>query len=324
MTNELIFKYLSGQASNREKDEVRVWIAESDARKKEFSRIKNAWILAGLDKEIDPEIKEKEIRRILGKIHFSDQKRSLPIRILKYAAVVTIIVGFSATLGYFISEWQIGQNPNYTEVIVPKGEQSRIVLPDGSKVLLNGDSYLKFASFSHSKMRKVSFKGEGFFQVTHDSSHPFIVETSDFNIKVLGTRFYVSSYPDDSLQTTYLERGKVEIELKEHNNIFLKPSEVFEYERNSGKFQKLTINDTRFTDWTKGILTIKGKTFAEFSKTLERRFNIQIIFGDSEVKNHVYTGSIKDEDLNSVLEAIKFASSINYKRNGRTVTFYSK
>lgn len=327
MSDKLIFKYFSGQSTKKETQEVREWMDNSEERKKRFSRLKNAWVLSGLDNEIDPEIKEREIKRILRRIRGiarTGNKNNRQFRWLKYAAAVTLIVSLSASVGYFVSKWHMDQQSGYTEVIVTKGERSKIVLPDGSIVQLNGDSHMKFDPLFYSKQRKVIFEGEAFFQVTHDASHPFVVETPNFNVKVLGTKFNVSSYPNDSIQTTYLESGKVEISLGEKSDIFLKPSEAFEYDNTTGTFRKLKINDTRFTDWTKGILTIKGETIGEFSKILERRFDIHVIFGDNEVKNHVYTGSIKDEDLASVLEAIKFASSIDYQRQGRTVTLYSK
>ena len=324
MSDNSIFKYFSGQSSKKETQEVREWMVESEDRKRKFSRMKNAWVLSGLDNEIDPKLKEREIKQVLRRIRGIEGKKIIRLRILKYAAVVTLIISLSASAGYFISNWRNAQQTGFTEVIVPKGERSKIVLPDGSIVQLNGDSYMKFDPSFHSKERKVTFEGEAFFQVAHDSSHPFVVETPNFSVKVLGTKFNISSYPSDSIQTTYLESGKVEVNLGGKSNIFLKPSEAFEYDRTTGEFQKLTINDTRFTDWTNGILTIKGETIGEFSKILERRFDIRIFFGDNEVKNHVYTGSIKDEDLNSVLEAIKFASLIDYKRNGKVVTLYSK
>ena len=86
----------------------------------------------------------------------------------------------------------------------------------------------------------------------------------------------------------------------------------------------MKLTDQRLSDWTKGLLTINAETLGELAKKLERRFNIRIIFDDDEVKNHIYTGSIRDEDLATVLIAIEFASSVKYERSGDTVTLFSK
>jgi ferric-dicitrate binding protein FerR (iron transport regulator) len=168
-------------------------------------------------------------------------------------------------------------------------------------------------------------EGEAFFDVTHNKSKPFVVETkNNLQVEVLGTTFNVSSYADDNAITTYLKSGKVKINIEGEEAIFLKPSEVLKFEKANGIAVKQAIDDERYFDWTKGILNINGETIEEFAKKLERRFDIEIIFGDNEVPNHNYSGSIKDEDLNTVLAALEYLSSLNYKKEGRVVTLFSK
>jgi ferric-dicitrate binding protein FerR (iron transport regulator) len=243
---------------------------------------------------------------------------------MKYAAAILLLVSFSGTIGYFISNSGSKSNSEFTEIYVPKGERSTVVLPDGSTVQLNSDSHLKFMSSFSSSEREVKLEGEGFFNVTHDKSRPFVVETPVLQVEVLGTMFNVSSYPNDSIVTTFLQTGKVKINSNKSDATYLSPNEVFTYNKTTHESSKSNIQDQRFIDWTKGILTIKEETIGELSRKLERRFNIQIEFGDNEVKDHMYTGSIKDEDLNTLLEALTFASSIQYKRNGDTITLFSK
>lgn len=327
MTDEILFKYISDQANGGEKRKVQEWAAISEERKKELSRMKNSWVLASLHNEGDPRIKELEIQLILDKISALNKKtgsKILRIKWLKYAAILFFVIGLSGLTGYFISNARF-LNSGFTEIIVPKGERSKVFLPDGSTVQLNGGSQLKFEPSFQSGKRKVFLDGEAFFEVTRDKSHPFIVETNNnFQVEVLGTRFNVSSYAEDKTITTYLESGKVKINMKGKEAIYLKPSEVFKYEKNSGDAIKQTINDESYSDWTKGILNIKGETIEELAKKLERRFDIEIIFGDDEVMNHTYSGSIKDEDLNNVLSALEFLSSLNFNRNGKVVTLFSK
>jgi ferric-dicitrate binding protein FerR (iron transport regulator) len=150
-----------------------------------------------------------------------------------------------------------------------------------------------------------------------------LVETGILEVEVLGTSFNVCSYSDDKTITTYLESGKVKISINGKEDIFLTPSEVLKFEKSTGKVTTRTIDDHCFSDWTKGMLNIKGETIEELAKKLERRFDVEIQFGDSEVQNHTYSGTIQDENLNTVLEALKFASSLNYKQNGKIVTIYS-
>jgi ferric-dicitrate binding protein FerR (iron transport regulator) len=325
MTDELIFKYISGQTNTDESIEIQNWVQESEGRKQELARLKNVWVIAGLNNEIDPVIKNDEIDRIwktIRQLSQKEQKRRLQILLTKYAAAILFLVGFSGTLGYFISHRVNVSPPEMTEIIVPRGQRSSIVLPDGSNVQLNSDSHLKFISFQTGK-RKVILDGEGFFQVTHDHSRPFVVEARGVEIEVLGTTFNVSSYPNDSVITTYLVNGKVKIS-NTRDEVVLSPSEVYKYNRTTHESSKMKVSDQRFSNWTKGVLTVEGETIAELSKKLERRYNVRIFFGDEEVKQHMYTGSIRDENLKLLLDALEFASSITYKQKGDSIILYSK
>jgi len=325
MKDELIYKYISGQTSTEESRIIQNWVEESTELKQELARLKNVWIMAGLDNEIDPNIKNPEIDRILkiiSKINKKEQKQILQKRIIRYAAAIFLLIGLSGTLGYYISTRVNVAHPEMTEIIVPKGQRSSIVLPDGSNVQLNSDSHLKFISFQAGK-RKVILDGEGFFQVTHDHSSPFVIEARGVEIEVLGTTFNVSSYPNDSVITTYLVEGKVKI-TNQKDEVVLIPSEVYRYNRTTHESSKMKVPDQRFSNWTKGVLTVEGETIAELSKKLERRYNVRILFGDEEVKQHRYTGTMRDDNLKLLLDALEFASSIKYIQKGDSITLYSK
>lgn len=325
MTEETLIKYITGQADAGEVNHIKAWASASEERQRELARMKNSWILSGLGNDVDQLIKEPEIRRILDKIRMvnkGDCKKPLRVKLLKYAAVLFLTISLSGSVGYFISQ-SILPASEYTRIIVPKGERSKVVLPDGSTVQLNGGSQLKFSPAVHSGKRTVLLEGEAFFDVAHDPSHPFVVETGKLQIKVLGTRFNVSSYPDDKTITTYLEKGKVEVRIKGQGDTYLKPTEALKFDKLTGNTTKRVITDSRFSDWTKGILNIKGETIEELAKKLERRFDIHILFGDHEVRKHIYSGSIKDENLETVLEALRFASSLKYEKHEKTVTICS-
>lgn len=327
MTDHLLLKYISGDADPDENSEVKLWASGSEERKKALARLKNVWVLAGLENEIDIGKRDAEIERILNiirELNMKEQRRSFRIKFMRYAAAILLLISFSGTVGYFISYLSFTSVSKFTEIIVPRGYRSTVMLPDGSKVQLNSDSHLKFVSSFFSDKRKVSLQGEAFFNVTPDKSRPFVVETKGLDIEVLGTSFNVSCYPNDSLITTFLQSGRVKINSGNSDDVFLGPSEAYFYNKDTHESSKVKIKDQRMCDWTKGILTVNGETIRELAKKLERRYNIHIIFGDSEVEDHIYTGSIKDENINTVLEALEFASSINYKQSGNSITLYSR
>lgn len=327
MTENILIKYIIGQADDVQAQLIQNWLSESEENKKRIAQLKDCWILSGLSQEVDIAMKNQEIKKILRKIKLRKRTEiGQKLQIVKYAAAIVLIVALSSTAGIFFSKSIFTNNDQVAEIIVPSGERSQLVLPDGSTVKLNGNSKLKFPVHFNKKDRTVFLEGEAFFDVTHQPSKPFIVKTSAISIEVLGTKFNVSSYANDPYILAYLETGKIKISGASIKNksYFLSPSEAFKFDKTSTEFSKTIINDKRYSDWTKGILTVKGETIEELAKKLERRFNIQIYFSDEEIKTHTYSGSIKDEELKTVLEALKFTSSLNYSINGKKVNLLSR
>ena len=328
MTEDLLIKYMTGKVSDEQIKIIEDWLSLSEQNRKDLARLKNCWILSGLTGETDVIMKNLEIQKILKKINIQ-RRQSQKIRrlkFIKYAAAIILFISLSVSLKIYLSAPGMNQNDQLAEIIVSPGERSQLILPDGSKVKLNGDSRLKFPVHFNEKNRTVYLKGEAFFDVKHQPDKPFIVNTSSISIEVLGTKFNVSGYANDAYVLTYLETGKIKITDADQKGKkwILSPAEAFRIDKASGDFSKTNITDNRYLDWTRGILTIKGETIEELTKKLERRFNVVIKFRDEEVKSHTYSGSIKDEELTTVLEALKFTSSLNYTIYGDTVTLQSK
>lgn len=330
MKDELLIRYITGQATPSEIKQVIEWSSLSTANYDELLRSKNAWILAGLNRPVNQEIKKDDIRKILGRINKTKPGyKSSRFRIISglgRIAAVLILALITGVVGFYLSQKGL-VSVSYTEVVVARGERSKVVLPDGSLVLLNSESRLKFPASFHGSKRKVELEGEAYFEVRHNANRPFIVHSADLDVEVLGTRFNLCNYPDEDRIETYLESGRIKIALPgmiEKDKLILNPSEAFQYNRSTGEQQKLTCADTHLTDWTRGILTIRGETIEQLSKKLERRFNVSIHFRDNQVKQHTYSGSISDQDLNIILEAMSFTSSLSFERKDDKVTIWSK
>jgi len=328
MKEDLLIKYITGEVSARQIKVIDDWLSFSEQNRKDLARLKNCWILSGLNRETDVIMKNPEVQQILKKVHLrrKQSQKIQRLQFIKYAAAIILFSIILTSLQKYLSAPGMNQDDQLAEIIVSPGERSQLVLPDGSKVKLNGDSRLKFPAHFNEKNRTVYLEGEAFFEVKHQPDRPFIVNTSSISIEVLGTKFNVSGYANDPYVLTYLETGKIQITDagREGKKWILSPAEAFRIDKASGNYSKTNITDNRYLDWTIGILTIKGETIEELAKKLERRFNVAIKFRDEEVKSHIYTGSIKDEELTTVLEALKFTSSLNYMIYGDTVTLQSR
>ncbi|HBX18828.1 MAG TPA: iron dicitrate transport regulator FecR, partial [Porphyromonadaceae bacterium] len=136
------------------------------------------------------------------------------------------------------------------KLIVPYGKRSKIVLPDGTQVWLNSGSSLEFPSDFSGKTRDVYLSGEIYIEVAHDTQKLFRVHASGFDVKVYGTQFNVTAYPN-SQPSVVLVQGSVSLQSENKPEIFLSPSEQALYSE-SGVFQTKKVDVTPFISWKNG------------------------------------------------------------------------
>lgn len=263
---------------------------------------------------------------------------------LKYAAAILVIVVSSL---YFFNN-SLEKEPKtlaQIEVSAENGSRKRVMLPDGTSVLLNSGSKLQYNSEFGENTRDVTLFGEAFFDVVKQTEHPFIVHTEDINIKVLGTAFNVKSYPDDDVVETTLIRGLVEIKREEQPTaeaIYLHPNEkvtmprcancgdqakketvVNEPETKPGTVVQLDsiAKDKEWveTAWIYNRLEFRKSSFADIAKKLERWYGVDITIGDEQLARQTFNGSFENETLEQALNALQKTISFTYKINNNEV-----
>ena len=190
---------------------------------------------------------------------------------------------------------------------VPKGKLFKVVLSDGTRVILNAESSLKYpVSFIHGKNRHVFLTGEGYFDVVKDANHPFIVSSEDLDIRVLGTKFNVSAYPENREINTVLVEGSVNLtdssnEYGEVDGVLLEPGYMAEWDRFYKKMAFDKVDTNIYTGWIDGKLIIKETKFEKIIKKLERHYNVQIESNYLTLNHQIFTASFTNESIEEVL-----------------------
>ena len=204
----------------------------------------------------------------------------------------------------------------YNTLRILRGKRFKMQLGDGTLVWLNADSEITFPSSFDGKERKVVAKGELFFDVAEDKSHPFIVETPIGNIRVLGTAFNVHCYKDEMPMTT-LVRGKIAYSL-DKDSVILTPGQQCRVEDN-----KLSVreDDTyEYVSWIDEILVFKDKELNEILSTLSRLYDVDIYYENPNLKRLPFTGSFKQyEHLDKIIRMIEECGLIRIKQEGKTL-----
>ena len=196
MNKEVLYKFFEGTATLTEEQSVRQWLEVSPENKKEFLRerkIFDAMLLTPYEEKTSRSF--RLFTRYAGKV-------------LKAAALVGITLLLS-TLYWTRKESRELQA--LQSITVPTGQRVNLTLPDGTSVWLNARTTLQYPLSFARNHRKVILNGEAYFEVTKNPKRPFVVETSRYNIEVLGTTFNVEAYAGVEEFETSLMRGKVRI-----------------------------------------------------------------------------------------------------------------
>ncbi len=214
--------------------------------------------------------------------------------------------------------------PVFHTLNIPYGKTYKIILSDGSIVHLNAGSTLKYPTqFSSNSNRTVFLTGEAFFEVTTDKSHPFIVNTGNTNVTVLGTKFNINAYPENNNLACVLVEGSVQLSNKNTSKTkLLKPNEKASWNIASTDFKISKVKSTNlYISWIDGKLDFESAQFSDISKKLERAYNIKIDNTNTELQIQEFTGSIdiKNTTIQSILDLLKMDTPFEYTINNNVV-----
>ncbi|HEX3008137.1 MAG TPA: FecR domain-containing protein [Bacteroidales bacterium] len=314
MKEETLIKYIQGDSTPEEKENVLLWIAESTENKEEFYRLKNLWALIKVQEQGDEaqsEDVEVFIRTLQAKK--AERFRINAFRLMRYAAIV--VIAFLA--GKIVTRHPDALPPvvKYNEVKVAAGQMAQLTLSDGTSVFINSCSSLKYPASFDARERKVMLKGEAFFTVAKNDQVPFVVETPLRSVKVLGTKFDVMAYPGARAFQTTLVEGKVAMTDNHGNDIaILKPGQQFTVDSASGKYDIKNVETNLFTSWKDGLYQFDHETLKGLAGYLERIFAVKINIKNSEIENYKFTGVIsRNVPFEQIIKIIQVSSPIRYE-----------
>lgn len=258
---------------------------------------------------------ERENNRVERR--FEGRRWSLPKwNVASYLAVagLVVVVGLWSTLKPEIQQNTYSGTSVYT---TPKGQRASVTLPDGSEVILNAGSRLEVPGDFAMGNRVVDLSGEGLFTVAHNSGRPFTVTAGPSTTRVLGTRFSVRHYEEDSVATIAVHDGKVAVD-----TVVLTAQRQVRMSA-QGFSPVMPISPEQFS-FVEGRLVLNNVMFREAIPDLNRWYDIEIRLGDAALEALPLTlettgGSVMD--LQRILEV---AFSLRVERTANILTIFSK
>ncbi|MCH4551459.1 FecR family protein [Aestuariibaculum lutulentum] len=209
-----------------------------------------------------------------------------------------------------------GDNKVKTNTLkVPRGAEYQLVLSDGTKVWLNSDTELTYTVPFVGTERRVALKGEAYFDVTPNKELPFIVMTGNQEVQVLGTEFNVSAYRDDSVITTTLVEGKVEVtDNISRDKKYLLPNQQSILNKQTDAIKKQEVDAYPYIAWKEGRFVFNNVTLEEFLYKVSRWYDVEVYYDNDSLKNLSFTGDLpRYSNMTSILKIIEAEMSVNIK-----------
>ncbi len=318
--NRIIASVLADQATEAERKILNSWLRDPE-NFKDFMQIKKIWETKYAEpKSVNYNEKRDELWR---EIQLSRKGGFKWNYFLKIAAMMIIAAAASFFIIQTISV-ERGEDKvsvrSIIEKVTPAGTKSTFNLPDGSKVTLNAGSKLIFPASFDDTVRFMELTGEAFFQVAHDSLHPFVVKSAHTMTTALGTSFNISAYPDEATIDIALSTGKVKVDiLKDNDNseaILLDQGEYISLEGDQILERDVFDNDTAL-GWKDGLLVFNQSDFKTVIRILERWYGVTFVY--ESVPVWVFDGKFRNENLENILEALSHSEKFSYSINDKTI-----
>ncbi len=233
----------------------------------------------------------------------------------RIAAMVLIVAG----AGWLLFEVAAPQKITVTSS--PEQKNVEVLLTDGSTVFLNRNSSLTYPKNFRSGTRRVSLRGEAFFDVARDVEHPFIIDAGKANIRVLGTSFNVITENAGKEVEVYVSSGKVMVTSEDGSgSLTLEPDYVGRVSGNNAISERNT--NVNYLAWHTDMLTYDGEQLGVVFEDLKRTYNIDIKVADPEISGYRLTSPFEQQPQDTIVKLICTTFNLRSVREGNTYILF--
>lgn len=239
------------------------------------------------------------------------------------AAVAIVLLGLITVTAYWQGSRQVQSNFSDIVVEAPLGSKTKLTLPDGSTVWLNAGSKMVYSQGFGVRDRRLAFQGEGYFEVEKNDEMPFLVQTHDVNVTVVGTKFNFRNYPEDEEAVVELLEGKVALEnqLKEESVRYLSPNEKMVLHKATGKMDITSAKVKEATLWTENILLFDEDLLPDIVRKLERSYHVRIEIENEDLKQARFYGQFNqlEQNIYEVLDMLVETGRLEYQEKDKVI-----
>ncbi|MDR1919394.1 MAG: FecR domain-containing protein [Tannerellaceae bacterium] len=305
MNNDLLQRYVEGNVTREEIKTVVDWLDADENNLKEYKALHKLYYLSLFQ---TPALRQPSAKQRLWA-----GMRKPAYECLKIAAIFLLAWAGLQFLAHYPGEEQ--PPAAYHTLFVPAGQRAELTLPDSSKVWLNAQSTLTYPSHFEKGDRLVELDGEAYFTVKHKEEQPFIVQTKQMDIKVLGTEFSVIAYGARPIFEVSLLKGSVELRpLHSNQTYIMQLNERVRLENN--KLTVSSISDYDYFRWREGLICFNNETVGNIFEKLELYFDTNIEVEKTSILTHRYSGKFRTKDgVEQVLKVLQLEQRFSYTKD---------
>lgn len=351
-----IERVLAGDASPEDEQRVSRWECASDANARLMRELRSAWqVEAASGSRYDSHVAWSKLRMLMhaaddatesghsamhdavspqmesghtASHHTSSQhaptlaRRPAPRRapLLRWAAVVVLLAAGGAVLMREVPFMSAESALIAGNVSTAVGQRATVRLGDGSVVTLGPQSTLAEVQGS-GRERRIELSGSAHFDVVRDESRPFVVVVGTAETRVLGTKFGVRGYGDETLEVV-VESGRVSVRADaSHEGVVLNPGQLGTVERDGRVSVRSNVDVARRLSWREGSISFDGTPLRVVAAELERWYGTEVRIADPRISEYPLTATFTGADIGDVLTVTSRSLGIQHSFDGRTAEF---
>lgn len=337
----LLARYLSNECTADEIKQVKTWIEEHPDNRKYVELMKVAWETRDISgKTADVSALWKTVAQHAG-ITRPVQQQSIPhgtsvsagkmdipatqyadnYRWVKYVAILACIVILPYLVTMAVRYFTPSSNVN--DFYVDNGKSATLTLLDGTKIMLDSGSRLKYPDEFEGNTRDVYLEGEGFFEVKKDLARPFIIHAGKARVQVLGTKFNVRAWKQDSSVTVMVSEGKVSLrrdDVSDSVNTVVIQQGQFSMLMDDGTLSQPKMADAnKYLAWTQNEIYFKDAPLQDVFSQLERWYDVTFEVNDADIINERVNMHVQKKSIDDILELLFMLTQLHVKREGKVI-----
>lgn len=249
------------------------------------------------------------------------QKNSSYPAFKKWYAIAAVFLGLCMS-GFVIWHWLM--TDKLTEYATNFGETKALVLPDGSEVMLNGNTQIRYKeTWTGRNNREVWLAGEAYFSVRKFAGQPeikFIVHTAKLDVEVLGTQFNVSDRKNAT--QVVLNEGQVKVRTKKDTYaapMILKPGELLKFCNTQQTVIKKVVNPHMYSSWKFRKMVFEETTIEELAERIEATYGYKVVFADRTVAMRKLTGTIPSDNIDVLLLTLSKLFDLDVRKDKNNI-----